>query len=50
MIVSQPPRDLESGDQGLVRVLFEVSADADPAELVYRPAFGFKQRVKFILE
>lgn len=49
----QPPRDLEAGDQGLIRVLFEVPADADPAELVYRPAFsffGFKQKVKFVLE
>lgn len=46
----QPPRDLEAGDQGLVGVLFEVPADADPAELVYTPRFGFKQRVKFILE
>ena len=47
---SQPPRDLEAGDQGLVGVLFEVPVDADPAELVYRPVFGFKQKVKFILE
>lgn len=46
----QPPRVLEAGDPGLVRVLFEVPADADPAELVYRPSFGFKKRAKFILE
>ena len=46
----RPPRDLEPGDQGLVGVLFEVPVDVDPAELVYRPSFGFKQKVKFILE
>lgn len=46
----QPPRDLEAGDQGLVGVAFEVPADAAPAELVYTPPFGFKQKVKFVLE
>jgi len=31
-------------------VLFEVDDEARPTELKYTPRFGFKQRVKFILE
>jgi hypothetical protein len=30
--------------------MFEVDEEAQPAELTYSPSFGFKQRVKFVLE
>ena len=46
----QPPRWLSAGVQGSVRVVFEVDEDAQPTELKYSPSFGFKKRVKFILE
>jgi hypothetical protein len=46
----QPPRELSTGEEGVVGVMFEVPVEADPAELKYTPSFGFKQRVKFVLE
>ncbi len=46
----KPPRNLFAGGQGEVFAIFEIEDGADPAELIYSPSFGFKQRVKFILE
>lgn len=46
----QPPRILSAGEEGIAGVMFEVDEDAQPTELKYTPSFGFKQRVKFILE
>lgn len=44
------PRRIEDGEQATVWVLFEVDRDAQPEELSYALSFGFKQRIKFILE
>jgi len=44
------PRAVRADKEGTVAVMFEVDEDAQPTELQYNPSFGFKQRVKFVLE
>jgi len=44
------PVHIESASFATVQVLFELDDDARPAELTYRPDFGFSDRVKFLFE
>jgi hypothetical protein len=46
----ETPEYLDSGETGLVAVLFEIDGGSRPEELTYSPSFGFKKRVKFIIE
>lgn len=46
----ETPEHLEEGGTGLVAVLFEIDESSRPTELTYSPSFGFKKRVKFIIE
>jgi hypothetical protein len=46
----KPPLTVNKGGLGEVWMMFEVNEDALPAEVKYSPNFGFKQRIKFVLE
>jgi hypothetical protein len=46
----EPPVTVREGGRAEVWVMFEVDEEAQPTELRYTPSFGFKQRVKFVLE
>ena len=46
----EPPVTVREGGRAEVWVMFEADEDARPAELKYNPSFGFKQRVRFVLE
>ncbi len=45
-----PPVTVREGGRAEVWVMFEADEEAQPAELTYSPSFGFKQRVRFVLE
>lgn len=46
----EPPVEVKEEAEAEVWAMFEVDEGADPAELRYNPTFGFKERVKFVLE
>lgn len=46
----EAPRNVDDGGFAAVSALFEIDDDTTPAELTYNPSFGFKKRVRFIIE
>lgn len=46
----EAPERVGKDEFGFVGALFEIDDDAMPTEITYNPSFGFKKRVRFIIE